>query len=104
MNRDKQLKLIKKCLKDLGVTGIKLVDGNSLPNINEKHKDKFLGTNIDTFFLCDEQKLEIVDYYCVEYENYYVYFNNSMYMQYALNGFKPTPEIKSITLNGKIIK
>ena len=114
MTREKQLRLIRKCLKDLGVKGIRMIDCSILTDINENYRNNFLGINIDTFFLCEERKLETdgddkkvfkidMDYYRIEYEDYYVYFNASPYMQYVIdNEFqaKPQSKIRNIVMNG----
>ena len=114
MTREKQLRLIRNCLKELGVKGIRMLDCCKLQGVNENYRNNFWGVNIDTFFLCEERKLEIDsddkkvfninrDYYRVEYKDYYVYFNASPYMQYIIdNKYKATPQskIQNIVMNG----
>ena len=91
MTRDKQLKLIRKCLTDLGIERERLVDCSTIVGIKEDYQNSFLGAEIDTIFYCEESdnaidsnKKEIPRYngfYCVEYEEYHVYFNASPHMQ-----------------------
>ena len=92
MTRDKQMKTIRQFLKELGVTGIKLVDCNTIHNTNEKYKDHFIASGINTIFLCTDIKTDSKLEYCVEYENQYIYFNSSIYMQYAIKDYKATPQ------------
>ena len=110
MTREKQLRVIRRCLKELGVKGIRMLDCSTLQGVNENYINNFWGVNIDTFFLCEERKLDIDDevnkvygmdrdYYCVEYDDCYVYFNASAFMQHAIDyEYNATPQngIKNI--------
>lgn len=96
VTRDKQKQAIRKFLKELGATGIKMVDGNTVPN--EKYRDAFIASDIDTFFFYVEKpesdRNRFKDYGYVEYENYIIYFNASSYMKYAVDNFKTSPITK----------
>lgn len=96
MTRMEQLRVIRQCLKMLGINGVRILDCCTLQGVNNNYRNNFWGVNIDTFFLCEERKLDIddkakkalgidQDCYCVEYDDYYVYFNASAYMQYAID-------------------
>ena len=106
--------MIRRCLKELGVKGIRMLDCSKLQGVNENYRNSFWGVNIDTFFLCVEHELDIDDEvkkafgvdrdcYCVEYGDCFVYFNASPYMQYIIdNKYKATPQskIQNIVMNG----
>ena len=101
MTRDKQLKLIRKCLTDLGVEQERLVDCSTIVGIKEDYQNSFLGAEIDTIFYCEESdnaidsnKKEIPRYngfYCVEYPECHVYFNASPYMQLFVDKHHTSP-------------
>lgn len=96
MTRERQLRVIRRCLKELGVKGIRMLDCSKLQGVNENYRNNFWGVNIDTFFLCVEHELDIDvevkkafgvdrDYYCVEYGDCFVYFNASAFMRHAID-------------------
>lgn len=100
MMRERQLRVIRRCLKELGVKGIRMLDCSTLQGVNENYRNNFWGVNIDTFFLCVEHELDIDDEvkkafgvdrdcYCVEYGDFYVYFNASAFMRHAIESERP---------------
>jgi hypothetical protein len=110
MTRERQLRVIRRCLKELGVKGIRMLDCSKLQGVNENYRNNFWGVNIDTFFLCVEHELDTDDEvkkafgvdrdcYCVEYGDYFVYFNASAFMRHAIESERPaTPQSRIMNI------
>lgn len=106
MTRNKQLKLIRQCLKDLGAVRVRLLDCSTLLNINEDYKNSFWGTEIDTMFYCDDSNINFDnckkeignnrDFYCVKYNECHVFFNASPFMQDLIDNKCQSPHSNNI--------